>query len=911
MSNPSRVIVWIVLLATLVVLLLLFLPWGSVDQEDSSPVPGTVKSDVEVPLGAPAALRSADLPPPTAASPESYATTPTNAHYRLSTQVSESSIQPQASALRFRIVDALGDPIRAGHIEIDNKPRSFANGQLFVPSLSAGSHLAVCEADGYAAATETVKVPSDDEIVFMLEYLCRFDLVTYLGEEMRRPVEGAEIILWKGPSIRRPVGSTTTFPYLTKRWNRVRVDLRRDEDGIRVTHAGDNAPSVSSATPLGLNDLEKGDTILGISGCMWRTGDSPRRQPISDILLYEILAYEGQDSRRLRIWDALSAYSDSEPAQRRMANDYVEFQQGPSKFHCLTRVSFRREITAATATTDSAGKCRFENLPAGVYIAQARKGKYRSPFETLHPARRGARLYLSGVGEARVRVRRAGIDYLGIDRIPGASVRFKPLDEAQEKALYIGRTNAYGLAKFPSLPWGDYDLIVTPPPDIIPSTPKTIRVSVEEPQQYFEVEFAGTGRTVSGKVLREDTKYPVEGFGLELERLGEGLHGPYGRTRSDTDGRFTFSGVMDGEYRLSALMDRRYYTGYALSALIEGAVYSGGGNVRNADKSKESGGSEDDSEWVFALDNPVPGLTVSVAEDIYDIEYYVVPAVHTRFLGTVTTSDGVPVPGARLSASVVFLEPNPITDEEGRFELTVVSRPSKSPHVLTINATVEEQPQQIFEDPRPLMRGSTEVPAFAVGDTISDIQIVMEEIPREGKIIGTIETEDGEPPPGNLQIMTIQNSAMRMSKPDADGSFCIEGLGPGEVVVWFNSPLSWIQSSRYGERPAKEYCSERVDLEIPENQEPQSVSVKLTKAIHLAGVVLDASGNPLILATVAVKELAHSFESITDEEGLFWLFGLDPGMEYTLEVTLDGTDEPVMVLEKVKPPDEDMVIRLK
>ncbi len=842
-----------------------------------------------------------------------HSTTPPLIANSSSPSLSKTRVQFQDEPLSIQIVDAMGDEIPKGCIHFQDQDYNFVNGSLQIDAHPAsGACPLACEANGYASATEIIHLPVRDSVMITLEYLCSFDTKVYLGNESNRPVAGAEVTLWKGPNVQRPLPANTKFNYLTQGLKRMQAHLKREEDGCRIIHPGENAPPVRGAFLGKQTDLEMEDLIVGISGCRWNENVRILHHPLD-----EIYPYNNHNSLRLRVWDALIAYSydekDNLETIRRWedADDFVDIQRGASKFYCMVDANIEKGTIVSTQTTNSNGTCRFESLPAGTYIAQARKGNIRSFYKILHPARSGADLNLiSASSKVRVRVVRAGVEYKFAAAIPGASIQFHPIDQTQE-GFYVGETNRYGSVDFNSLPWGKYKLRITPSSDLF-ETPKTMLVDIDEPQEYLIIELKGEGYTISGRVLVDETNESVADFGLELSQRKPN-DGTFSRLKSDSNGAFTFKNVPSGEYCLSPLIDRRYHIGYTVARQMEKLTYP----LSAVSEFNLSTISENDEQYVFSsLTQDVAGLTLFVTDDIHDIKYYVHPTVETLFRGSVRTEDGKPVPGASIStdSAVRFLSPDPVSDQDGRFELTTVTRPSRYPHQLTFVASVKE----ILEGPmtgmshRVLMRGIKDV-LFSIGDDVSGIDIVVEDIIRDGKITGKIETEDGLNYFDGFNAMAIQKSNSVMERIGFDGEYIIEGLESGPVTLWILPPAGFEQDRRFGEVRIQEYCSEFYDIEIPEDGEPPFIHTTLVRAAHLAGCVVNAIRQPVVMAALVLPEVSQSSKRSTysDDRGMFWMYALRPGKPYRLEITCEGRTKPDLILEGVIPPNDDMTIVLQ
>ena len=331
------------------------------------------------------------------------------------------------------------------------------------------------------------------------------------------------------------------------------VRLRREDTGIHVV-------GVDSSSGIHPDDYdpEFGDQVVGISGNMWDPAATTKIRKGST--LYSPILQP--KSMRLRIWDAITAYEESNPGSRN--DDFIEFEREGSRHNCTMgkiNASGRGGIVAKRIT-DSDGRCRFKNLPAGTYFVQAQKENRRTHFGVIHPARSGGKLYMASGCAVYVKVRYSSISILEEGGISGVAVSLKSSEPSQGGGLYTGRTDKVGMMHFDSIPWGRYQLTATPPHDLYLGS-KTIDVTIEEPQQSVTVLFGSNSYTISGTVLERETRKPVPGFELGLRHVKS----PRGvSTISKSDGSFEFAVYKTGEYEISPNIPRGSYKGYMPAA---------------------------------------------------------------------------------------------------------------------------------------------------------------------------------------------------------------------------------------------------------------------------------------------------------------------------------------------------------
>jgi carboxypeptidase family protein len=159
---------------------------------------------------------------------------------------------------------------------------------------------------------------------------------------------------------------------------------------------------------------------------------------------------------------------------------------------------------------------------------------------------------------------------------------------------------------------------------------------------------------------------------------------------------------------------------------------------------------------------------------------------------------------------------------------------------------------------------------------------------RDGVITGRVVNDAGRPVAG-APILVIKSgvkitSGMQTSTADDEGNFKATGLGPGSYMIYANVPG---------------YVIARAGSERDYHRPGASVTINLVKGGVITGRVTDSYGEPMVgVCAQAFKvreleggqkylgELRESNGRLTDDRGVYRLYGLEPGV-YVVGVTND------------------------
>ena len=213
--------------------------------------------------------------------------------------LAESKPTPKASIYEIHITDANGDPISSGTVSIDGERYEFSNGVLNIKDIQPGQYSATAAADGYQDTTETITLNENKAASIVMEYLCSFEIVLHQGPMEKTPVEDAEVVLWKGPKLTRPIKNSISLPIQESRAVHTPATVVKNENDITIA-------SLKPISGIYEDAPAQGDRIVGVENNML---DSFEPADANRFNYY--IPLQDRNSRLLRVWDTLTAFADN------------------------------------------------------------------------------------------------------------------------------------------------------------------------------------------------------------------------------------------------------------------------------------------------------------------------------------------------------------------------------------------------------------------------------------------------------------------------------------------------------------------------------------------------------------------------------------------------------------------------
>ena len=833
------------------------------------------------------------------------------------TNLAEPSAQsPSAeSDIQIHIVDALGDPVHKGLVQLNGKSKEFNNGEVRFNLVPPGRRQVIVSAEGYQSVTKELNSPSQENVSIALEYLYSFacSVEREIGQDNWRPVPGAEVFVYPGPRVERPVNNTVTVSTIDINFNIVQTKIARNKDNFVVT----NSPAILNSRDV-RNSI--GDRVTGFYGFDYEHG----------ITLPENV------SNRLRLWDSLNAFGNNPDVKSSLPDDELTLARDNKNYKVnLPKIPFEDEIKPVTQGISGVnGICRFSNLPAGTYFVQARLGQSRSQIGILHPCRLNQKLSLSEKSQLYVEVKRGfGLSFKSND-IPNAKITIQSL-ENDSKGLFMALTDKHGWASFQDIPFGRYQLTVTPP-ETIKQAPKIVQVNLNDEKKRITVIFDEKTYSIAGKMLFAEHREPASGYPLELagsiDRIEESPIPDRGRHKpvyTASDGSFQFDGVPPGKY----FIDLSSVPGSTVP-LYEKGLFSASQQTR--------------------ID--VRGNFEVTDKDITDLEYMVEKEVITQIDGTVVDKSGNPVPSAHITFHkdiYHFVEENPVTGNDGRFHLSVKTGSGLNTQSIRLSAYVKKQMQPGIPNatndmqsggmqrggmqiggqsdgmqsggmqiggngmqneggggggkplrvpyPKNLLCWGETLISFHAGSKVENIKIVVDAPKNNISISGKITAEDGKPYTV-VRVNAYQENERTPGIVEPDGSYSVYYLEPGPVNLMVEPDPVRQFVPQFGFRQVIPVLFQSHELTLPQNGNLH-FDIRLTSTASLSGMVKNKQNMPSPYCIVtAYNGVDFTSCDTTDKRGFFYIDALKPGTPYRLVVqNPEISKKPLSTLENVKP----------
>ena len=289
------------------------------------------------------------------------------------------------------------------------------------------------------------------------------------------------------------------------------------------------------------------------------------------------------------------------------------------------------EEAVSHAVSDTNGHCRFENLPPGLYFAEARYQNQCSMIRPLLPASGGVQLKLNAKSQLTIYTQKGGVpsDYTMPSRTIGdVRISLKSKD-SNSSGIFMVNTDSKGQAQIQSVPYGTYILTATPPPAAnLPAVQQEI--TVNRPEQTIFVSFDEWKRhAIEGTVVYFNTHKPIPDVRLELYEIRNGQFAG-AVTKTDENGAFAFRDIPEGAYQLRYIPSpneehKIYPFKEELNIHTERELFFGGESFDNK------------LQTIFVKNDPV-----------YTAQIVMIGTIATRFAGWVSDSKQKPIADAEI-----------------------------------------------------------------------------------------------------------------------------------------------------------------------------------------------------------------------------------------------------------------------
>jgi hypothetical protein len=845
--------------------------------------------------------------------------------------------------------DVLGEPIEHGTIQFATQIVSFREGYLRLERkrLPSESYILSASAEGYQSATQTIDPRETLQAEFILDYYCNFSIQVYNARQkgsnqasnhVRQP--GTEVILYRSKPSQRPLrhtqralielvnGDPVPFEFHFKNKEISISNLSAPRRYSSMTISIDGEPNRFIYPRIGDNLLAIGPRDASLEICK----EDPCKSHVErhSRRFNYILPLSLSNSRNARIMDTLHFSLK----QKTVSNEHAEirFSRDDCKYcsKCLYLPVLNDDAQVAEkSVTDERGECRFENLPPGLYYAQARFEDWRSMIRPLFPTSGGAKLTLDNSCTLHIYTKREGVladsYYLHGECVPNTSISLRAKGTASS-GLFSVKTNEYGRASIESIPYGTYT-VTAAPEEKFDLSPVQKEVVINNPDQRLHIGFSDWSRhSIEGTVVEYDSLAPIAYIYLELyEARWSGLD-PIASTKTDANGAFAFQNLPEGQYKI-----------YYHPSLKENHQYY----LYEEDSTSPSDyapfyQAQEKSKLIYVKDDPV-----------YNIQIKMIGTVATHFSGRVIDESNTPVVGADVqllrhaefdSLKHVTLPHGKVkSDENGEFDITIWTRKlpefaKKSYTGRLFVATTISNPVVVDNtlDRFVLITTPSVIPdksgfvdfSFVFGNHVENQDIVINDksyFTVEGRLL----SEDGRIPDGAYVSLVPYTGDMGMLLDEifgnydpSTGNFSIRGASNKTFGIWVRSAYK-----KNGNQHITEYLDQQIGfnkeqvqelyLNAKSNREKIKIEITLKECGYLSGRVFDADRNPLPNVPVQTDANIHQSKLVfSDEEGKFHLQGLDKEKIYSLYVSHNDSG-PIVLMSDIQPPLNNIILVFK
>ena len=819
------------------------------------------------------------------------------------------AVEQKVVPLQILLVDAAGEAIPNGQITIATHTYQSPGSDFQITNLPGGTYTLYAGAAGYASVTAEIVIPNPEPVQLVMDYTCSFNVTVF---EDNVPAAGAEVTLFQGVPVNRPISSRMQIPANQNSPQDGYLILQRAEHSIQITQIAGTPETADLYNPDSGNILydkpKPGDLIQG-----WlidKSRPSEKSTPVPNLQLWDSLSCIQQDKSNSSLAGYLQLQRDQNQLMLRINGSF-----GASQIHSVT-------------FTNSDGRCSFANLPAAMYFVQASYKDKKSDFMAVRPIDQNITVHFpktlsqDSTGVVRVETVVANMDQFddSVRNVGGAQVQLSGIERF---ILFSDKTNHNGYVEIPNVPRGKYRMSVTPPTRLkAKPESKRVDVVVQEPKTIIKLDFeVDFGVRIEGIVQTLNTKKPVPDYQLLLchkEVTGRKKWPIYKEltySKSDANGHFVFHHILPGEYIIKDFPPENKVPDYLHPD-----------SVKLSERSSEK----------------EPKLTVE-DKNIEGIIYSVVSGIETRLSGVVVRENGDPVENASINLDSLnyMIASQTLSGKKGEFAMVLALPEGFSNHETVIHARVPATAIEIKKlNSDGTYRTEKETNGYAEegqtpvtitgGKAIPNIKIILKSTDRGHVLFGSIHTPEGQIP-NYIEAFRIiigqthpqhpldeagQHRLFQAVVVNPDGTYKVDQILAGQFFLNIdpiNHPRAEIKDKRNISSLPQVYSTERLSLEMPETQPAMQYDIVLRRESYFQGRVLDKNRTPVANYPVYARLPDDPpgwivGGSDTDEQGYF-LMQVRPGEEYDVGVELKSRmDYFANRLLRIKPPIENIVL---